>query len=133
MVETETIYRYRHGRRMTSPRFLDFVLDQLSGVRDLQAQPMFGGVGLYSGDLFFGLLAADVLYFKVDDTTRADYEAEGSTPFKPYAGRPTTMGYYSVPTAILEDRAALAAWASRAVKVASAAGARKTRGKGNKR
>jgi TfoX/Sxy family transcriptional regulator of competence genes len=27
---------------------------------------MFGGVGLYAADVFFGILAADTLYFKVD-------------------------------------------------------------------
>jgi TfoX/Sxy family transcriptional regulator of competence genes len=32
-----------------------------------------------------------------------------------------TMGYYSVPPSVLEDPAALAEWASRAVKVAAAA------------
>ena len=45
-----------------SRAFRDFVLDQLADVPALRPQPMFGGVGLYSNEHFFGILAADVLY-----------------------------------------------------------------------
>jgi len=34
---------------------------------------MFGGVGIYCGDLFFGLIDDDTLYFKVDDSNRSDF------------------------------------------------------------
>jgi len=96
-----------------SPGFLEFVLDQLSHVRNLRAASMFGGVGLYSGDVFFGIVAADVLYLKVDDETR--YLASGAVPFQPFAGRPTSMNYYSVPPAIFEDPETLARWAARSI------------------
>ncbi len=66
---------------------------------------MFGGVGLYSDDTFFGILAADVLYFKVDDTNRRQYEQADSKPLKPYADRPMTMSYYDVPASVVEDEA----------------------------
>jgi hypothetical protein len=35
---------------------------------------MFGGVGLYAGDLFFALIAGDVLYLKAD---KATHDGEG--------------------------------------------------------
>jgi DNA transformation protein and related proteins len=98
-----------------SPEVRDFVLDQLSGLRGLRAQPMFGGVGLYSHEVFFGIVAADVLYFKVDDSTRAAYEAEGSEPFTPYGDRATTMQYYAVPAGVLESAPTLVQWARRAI------------------
>ena len=100
--------------------FREFVLGQLAEVRELHAKSMFGGLGLYSGDVFFGIVAGDVLYFKVDETIRADYEQSGSRPFKPYADRPVTMQYYSVPTATLEDAMTLAQWARRSIAVARA-------------
>jgi DNA transformation protein len=106
--------------RVTSA-FRDYVLDQLSTVPGLRPQAMFGGVGLYSGDVFFGIIAADVLYFKVDDTTRRAYESAGSKPFRPYADRPMTMGYYEVPLAVVEAPSTLVQWASSAVGVARAA------------
>ena len=79
---------------------------------------MFGGVGLYAGEVFFGIVAADVLYFKVDDSTRAAYEAAGSKPFTPYADRAMTMPYYAVPVDVLESAPTLVEWARRAVAAA---------------
>ena len=101
-----------------SASFRDFVLDQLAGIDRLRARAMFGGVGLYAEDVFFGILAADVLFFKVDDTNRREYETAGSSPFKPYADRAMTMPYYNVPIVVLEDAVTLGEWAARAVAVA---------------
>ena len=100
-----------------SAGFREFVLDQLSGVKDLRAKSMFGGVGLYAGDVFFGIIAADVLYFKVGDANRGDYVRVKSKPFAPYAGRPS-MNYFTVPLPVLEDSRSLAHWAARAIDVA---------------
>ncbi|HJR50079.1 MAG TPA: TfoX/Sxy family protein [Gemmatimonadales bacterium] len=58
--------------------FRSFVLEQLARTTAaVRARRMFGGVGVYSGDLFFALLDDDVLYFKVDDTTPARFEERG--------------------------------------------------------
>src|SRR5262245_63237221 len=101
-----------------SDSFRTFALERLSGIEELSPRPMFGGIGVYAGDLFFGILAADVLYFKVDDTTRRDYEKAGSRPFRPYADRPMTMSYFDVPVGVLEDADTLATWARRSIEVA---------------
>jgi DNA transformation protein len=98
----------------------EFVLDQLAGLPGMRDRAMFGGVGLYADDLFFGILASDILYFKVDGSNRQDYELAGSRPFKPYADRAMTMPYYAVPVEILEDAPTLVRWAERAVDVAKA-------------
>src|SRR5918996_1985848 len=104
-----------------SASFREFVLDQLAGLDGLRARAMFGGVGLYADDVFFGIVAADELFFKVDDANRREYQMAGSVPFKPYAGRAMTMPYYNVPIVVLEDAATLRQWAAGAVKVAKAA------------
>ena len=104
-----------------SAGFREFVLDQLAGVKGLRARAMFGGVGLYTEEVFFGILAADVLFFKVDDTNRREYETAGSSPFKPYADWAMTMPYYNVPIVVLEDAVMLGEWAARAVAVAKTA------------
>ena len=103
--------------------FVEFVLEQLDPVGPITPKRMFGGVGLYAGDLFFALLAGDVLYLKADEATRGALEAEGGRPFQPYPDRPRgsgTMQYYSVPAAILEDGDALIAWAKQSVAAARA-------------
>jgi DNA transformation protein and related proteins len=113
--------RKRQFARMgVSDGFRDYLLDQLSSVPDLRAKSMFGGLGLYSGELFFGLIAADVFYLKVDDRTRPEFVRAGGTAFQPYAERAST-NYFSVPPRILEDQTTLAHWARKALDTASAA------------
>lgn len=115
-----------------APEFRDFVLDQLAGIPQLRPKAMFGGVGLYSGERFFAILAADELFFKVDDSNRAAYEAAGSEPFRPLADpdRPVSMSYWRVPIEVLEDPLELTEWARAAIRVAAAAlPARKPRAK----
>jgi DNA transformation protein len=86
---------------------------------------MFGGVGLYSGDLFFALMDDDVLYFKVDDTTRARFEERRLGPFRPGGEAGEVMQYYEVPADVMEDAEALAPWAAEAVEVARRARSRR--------
>src|SRR5262245_32481894 len=101
-----------------SDGFRTYVLDQLSPVQGLRARPMFGGFGLYAGDAFFGILAADVLYMKVDDSNRSDYEQAKAPAFKPFVNRPMSMSYYAVPVGVLESSHILAVWATRSIAVA---------------
>src|SRR5437867_6252149 len=100
----------RPKARRASPRslkvsegFKSFVLDQLAELGDVTPRAMFGGVGLYHQGVFFGIVARDTLYLKVDEVNRADYERAGMKPFKPYPDRAGTMQYYAVPLDILES------------------------------
>jgi DNA transformation protein len=88
---------------------------------------MFGGVGIYAGRLFFALIADDTLYFKVDGSTRADFEARGMGPFRPYGEDGEVMQYYQVPEELLEDPETLRPWAERAIAVARRAKDRRAR------
>jgi DNA transformation protein len=99
--------------------YRDYVLEQLACLGSVTGRNMFGGVGIYLNDLFFALIANDVLYFKVDESTRADFEAAGMAPFKPYPTRNTTMPYYEVPAFVLEDVDELTAWGRKAYAVAA--------------
>lgn len=99
-----------------SAEFRDYVLDQLRAVAPVTAKAMFGGVGIYSRGLFFALIADDVLYFKVDATTRTAYEERGCKAFNPFGKG--TMGHYELPEDILEDTDELREWMRAAVAVA---------------
>ena len=101
-----------------SAAFRRFVLDQLEELGGVTARSMFGGVGLYHRGTFFGIIAGDVLYLKVDESTRAEYERARMHAFKPYPDRSGTMQYYSVPLEVLESAAERARWARAAVAVA---------------
>src|SRR5258707_14900725 len=82
--------------------FKMFGLDQLEELGDVPPRAMFGGVGLYYRDVFFGIIARDVLYMKVDDVNKPDYDRAGMRRFMPYRDRAGTAGmrYYAVPTRI---------------------------------
>lgn len=103
-----------------SDSYRDFVLEQLGRVVPVRHRAMFGGVGIYAGDLFFALIDDDILFFKVDDETRPAFEAAGMEPFT--YGRPDgktgTMGYYRLPADVLEDVVELEDWVQRALAVA---------------
>ena len=105
-----------------SPGFRTFVLEQLGRVaQGVRGRSMFGGVGIYSGNLFFALIDDDTLYFKVDDSTRPEFESRNMEPFRPYGPEGEMMQYYCVPADVLEDAEALGAWAQRAIAVAQRA------------
>lgn len=110
--------RVRFRSLRVTPEFGAFVLDQLARVPQLRSKRMFGGIGLYSGDAFFGILAADELFFKVDDSNRSAYQAAGMEPFRPVANRRVSMSYWRVPLEVLEDTGELAAWALAAIRAA---------------
>jgi DNA transformation protein len=101
-----------------SQSYRDFVLEQLGRVIPVTGKAMFGGVGLYADGLFFALIAADRLYFKVADTTRPDFERLGMEPFRPF-GEDSGMGYYEVPADVVEDPVQLAPWMRKAIDVAA--------------
>ena len=105
-----------------SETYRQFVEEQLGRVVPVRTRRMFGGVGIYSGDLFFALIDDDVLYLKADGENRPDFEAAGMQPFRPLEDeRP--MQYFELPGGLLEDVERLEPW----VKKALAAAARKKR------
>jgi DNA transformation protein len=100
--------------------YLAFVLEQLRGAGEVGSRRMFGGVGLYLGEVFFALISDDTLYLRVDAQSRAEYRARGLRAFRPYANRPQLSSrYFEVPADVLEDSSQLAAWARRALAAAT--------------
>ena len=88
-----------------------------------KARRMFGGHGLYLDGQFFAILDDGVLYFKVSDTTRPRYAAEGMGPFtyRTKSGEHALGSYWSVPERLLDEPDELLSWAVEAVRVARAA------------
>jgi DNA transformation protein len=103
-------------------QYLSYVLEQLAGLERVSTRRMFGAVGLYCGEFFFGLIDDDTLFFKTGESNAAEYQARNMPRFMPPANRPLgPMGYHQVPADIMEDGESLVAWAHKAVAVALAA------------
>jgi DNA transformation protein and related proteins len=104
--------------------YLHYVIDQLAGLGHVTPRRMFGGVGLYHDERFFGIISRDTLYFKVNESNRGDYEARGMDRFRPFADKPErSMTYYAVPADTLEDAEECVEWARKSVAIASVAAA----------
>ena len=103
--------------------YIEFVKELLAEFAPLRIKRMFGGAGVYSGELFFAILVEDELYLKVDDTTRPDYERRGLHPFtyQMKNGRTSTMSCYPVPADVLEDPQELSRWVRAALETAARA------------
>lgn len=87
---------------------------------------MFGGHGLYEGQVFFGILFKNRLYFKTDPASLPPYIERGMKPFRPNA-RQTLKSYYEVPVDLIEDPDELTLWARRAIECQAQRGETKQR------
>jgi DNA transformation protein len=94
--------------------FKDFVLDQLLELDGIEARRMFGGYGLYRDETFFGIVHKGKLYFKINDSSAAEYRRRWMRPFRPNA-RQTLKSYFQVPADVLEDADGLCRWAVQAI------------------
>jgi DNA transformation protein len=109
-----------------SREYRDFIAETLAPLGRVSLRRMFGGAGIFQGEMMFGLMVDDTLYFKVDAATQRDYEAAGMQPFTYKAkGRERALGYWQVPDGLLDDPDELCRWARLAVDVALRAAKRK--------
>ncbi len=109
-----------------SDEYITYVLDQLGGLGEVVSRKMFGGAGIYHEGRMFGLIAEDVLYFKVDNSNRGDFEAFGMGPFMPWDDPMHVMQYYEVPIDVLEDKDRLCEWGGKAYAAAVKKAAKKS-------
>jgi DNA transformation protein len=92
--------------------FVDYVVDLLALLGAVEARRMFGGVGLYWDGAMFALIAADVLYFKVDAESRPAFEQVGSEPFRyEKQGERITLSYWRAPDEALDSPEQALPWA----------------------
>ena len=103
-----------------SRTYHDYVIDQMRKISALSSRAMFGGYAIYSNGVAFAILDDDHLYFKTDDSNRADYVNAGMRPWDPYRDGRVSFSNFEVPENVLEDPAELAAWAQKAILVAKA-------------
>jgi DNA transformation protein and related proteins len=109
---------------MANPEFVAFVVEQMASLGEVRARRMFGGHGLYRGDLFFALIVDDRLFFKADEHTRADFVARHSLPFVyEKKGKSYATKYYEAPPEVFDDQDAMRFWALKAIAVATRAAA----------
>jgi DNA transformation protein len=100
----------------------------------ISVRPMFGGEGLYAGDLIIGLVIRERIHLKTGDANRGAFVAEGCEPFSFMRGKKRmTTSYYAVPDRLLDDPEEFASWARKAQAAALAAKAPPSKPRSRKR
>lgn len=99
--------------------FIEFVLELLTPLGGVRARAMFGGHGIYRGELMFAIIVDDRMYFKADADTRKTFTKLGLAPFTYVArGKTQTLQYYEAPPEVFEEPEAMLKWARQAIDTA---------------
>jgi len=102
----------------------EFIRELFAPFRPVTMKRLFGGAGLYAGELMFGLVFDGAIFLKVDDTSIPDFEREGSRPFvytrakSPGRVGRHSLSYWRLPERLYDDPDELAVWAARAFAIA---------------
>jgi DNA transformation protein len=102
--------------------FVDFVLEQMAPLGDIRARRMFGGHGIFQGDLMFALIVGGGLYFKADELYTQEFSARGLSAFTYESrGKKVALRYYAAPSEVFDEAEAMLHWARKAIQVALSA------------
>ena len=111
----------------------EFLIDLFAHFGPVTIRPMFSGFGISADGTNFALALRSGLYFRADQDTIPNFEAEGSKPFQ-YQTRAKTVtvaSYWELPARLFDDSEELAMWARAALAAAQRAASKK-RPKGRK-
>jgi DNA transformation protein len=103
----------------------DFLIDLFSDFGPVTLRRMFSGYGISADGTNFALALRGGLYFRADETTIPQFEAEGSRPFQ-YQQRSTAKvvtvnSYWELPARLYDDSEELTGWARMALAAAQRA------------
>jgi DNA transformation protein and related proteins len=105
----------------------DFLIDLFSDFGPVAIRRMFSGFGISADGTNFALALRSGLYFRADEATIPQFEAEGSKPFQ-YQTRAKTVtvnSYWELPARLFDDSEELAGWARAALAAAQRAALKK--------
>jgi len=105
----------------------DFLIDLFSDFGPVTIRRMFSGYGISADGINFALALRAGLYFRADEATIPQFEAEGSQPFS-YQTRTKTVtvnSYWQLPARLFDDQEDLSVWAKAALAAAQRAALRK--------
>jgi DNA transformation protein and related proteins len=108
-----------------SSTFVEHALDLVSGVGRVEARRMFGGHGVFSRGVMFGLLDDDELFLRVDGETEGRFADAGCRRWVYPGNTALSMSYFRPPDEAHEDPEAMEPWARLGLEAALRRKARK--------
>lgn len=108
--------------------FVAWCSELLSCVGHVRVNRMFGARGFYVDELFIAIVSGEQLYLKVDDASRAQFEAAGGERFVYTTARGDhgSLNYFSPPAEALDSPSQMLPWARLALASALRAKAAKS-------
>ena len=105
----------------------EFLTDLFSDFGPVTIRPMFSGFGISVDRINFALALRAGLYFRADEQTIPQFEAQGSKPFQYQTRAKTVMvnSYWQLPARLFDDTEELSQWARAALGAAQRAAAKK--------
>src|ERR1700749_4074254 len=105
----------------------EFLIDLFSDFGPVTIRPMFSGFGISVDGINFAMALRAGLYFRADEETIPQFEAEGSKPFQYQTRAKTVMvnSYWQLPARLFDDTEELSQWARAALGAAQHAAAKK--------
>jgi DNA transformation protein and related proteins len=105
----------------------DFLIDLFADFGPVTIRKMFSGFGISADGINFALSLRAGLFFRADDQTIPQFEAEGSKPFQYQTSTKTVTvnSYWELPARLFDDSEELSAWARAALAAAQRAALRK--------
>jgi DNA transformation protein len=105
----------------------DFLIDLFADFGPVAIRRMFSGFGISADGTNFALALRAGLYFRADEQTIPQFEAEGSKPFSYQTRAKTVMvnSYWELPARLFDDSEELSHWARAALAAAQRAALRK--------
>jgi DNA transformation protein len=99
---------------------LAFARELFSGMGAVGTRRMFGGAGLYAGEVMFGLIDDGRIFLKTDAALAADLAAAGAVAWIYTRAQtpPQKSSYLSLPDSALDDPDEACDWGRRALAVA---------------
>lgn len=99
--------------------FSEYLVELFAELGVVTIKRMFGGSGVFFDGLMIGLVADEVLFLKVDDETRDQFESRGLEPFVyEKNGRKIRMSYCEAPTEAMDAPEDMKTWAELALAAA---------------
>ena len=102
----------------------DFIAELFAPFGRVTVRRMFGGAGLFTEGLMFGLVFDGAIFLRVDEASIPDFEREGSAPFVYTRARSPgrvgrhSLSYWRLPERLYDDPDELVSWAQRALAIA---------------
>jgi DNA transformation protein len=106
---------------VATDNFAEFLREQLAPLGRVTIRRMFGKTGVFCDRLMLGMVADNMLYFRVDEGNRAAFKEAESVPPLNYRKQDSTidLSFWRAPERLFDEPEELVAWARIALEAAS--------------